>query len=855
MLLSIVFSMVIGSIMLSSLEKLAKRSAAPEVRPVIDTLYSELTTIGTVGIILFLGSSMGWFGEIGLVVYGEHPKMAVDGMERPAPGAAGPFATRVDRIDKILLLLMLVFVVSCVGLVIITAARFSDYEKLERLARRPDEVLAAAAATLRQADGGAAAKTELHSLAEQFQPENLLRLVGAEPRQTSTAEDEETEEDGGVFGAQGDEAAEEGRGPYAPSAAAAAAAATGSMPTFQRLSSLASSVGRSLGPPRPEKHEGLTFATPDDALDAVRFLTLRHQLLYQLRKQRSPPVKAGFDFGLYLRYCTAQDMTSVVGMEASAWLTFLLVLLVVAPTMIALGNITATYVLFTILGCLPPLAALCLGQHLRMARDALTDPTLVRAVTSRALGLSSGEHLLVEEGSAAASVASDDLSTAQLRHRGGRGLQSASADAGVSADASSSSSSSSPAAAAAAGSGILEDEAALPAASEALRDKDGAVTSLVAHGWPRLRGDRAAYRAADALRRSHHAAPARRYWCCGSSAVRETLRWCGMGCCLPADRDASAHARLLLFKEQPVEGFRFTLTFLNLVNAVYAAITIGLGTYVFVHVAGVWIGLLWLLAQLVPALLYIMVAPRVVADVALVTSVEQLVRRDCIRTAAVAQQSKLAEAAVKVLACLANTQRLRSASQWSLAQRRKRFEQAKSALGRAGVRAATAEAGRLFNSFLRSGQRELAASDLRLLLSSMGVVGTGGSSPEEDDQVVAEVLAAMDLDALEDGAPADPSTVAEEQTVSLQEFVQWYITSGPGSPNTASDDLSDIVDGVFAVLKPDDDGEVRLESIHEVLLRLDPNLDAGPVLAAWDSDQSGTLSKEELLRVLKDSLR
>lgn len=344
----------------------------------------------------------------------------------------------------------------------------------------------------------------------------------------------------------------------------------------------------------------------------------------------------------------------------------------------------------------------------------------------------------------------------------------------------------------------------------------------VAKGWPALNGGKAPYKAAREL-----------------------------------SKGSTPHGSLLYFGEASGPIYSFILTFLSLVNAVYASILVGALSIVFVTVFGVGGGIGLLVALLLPSMYFVTKLPSVVADMSVLVSVEDLVRQSEVREAATAQQKRLAGQAVKVLAHLAGSKAMRAAAKLSPEEKRRRFKAAEAELGEEAFRERRDTASRIFRSFLPEGKEELTAANLASLLKALHVI-RGDGSPE-DQAAVGEALAAMDVD--EDDADAtvgagegEEAALKEEPTISEVEFLGWYITAGPGALTTVDDDIDNLVNNVFRVLDSDSSGDVDLDELRAVLKDIDESIEVEAVLTAWDKDGDGKLSREELAIVFRSSL-
>lgn len=754
--LAIITILVGLSIMFETLEHFLRHWAAPEVQVILQTLYGELTTFGTVGILLFVAESTGVLKSVGTIVFGAKHSAAL--------------VERVERVDKILLLLMLCFVATSLVLVWRASRVTHEYDEFERMARSPASTLNAAVSALRGfPEVGAAFAAHVKA------------VTGTHATLPSESVEDVDEKAGG------------------DTTAKSRAGSGGSL-------------------------------SAETAIKAVAYLSLRHQFLFRLRRQRSPPVTASFDFATYLAYTLGKDMADVVQVQTSAWFVLLAAVYIIAPITLV-GSTALDFVVFVAVGCLPLGVLLLLRSHAQHARFLLTDPTMVMEVVRRST-LPFGTS-----GAAAAESVGDGAGSApgeSVRSRQGQSGTHRQGSTAIQADAESNS-------------------------PEERSSHDQTVTPRVAPGWPRLYGSNAPYRQ-DFGSGRRHATMLTRIFTAGSySALPPT----------------GAHDAVLLFSSDAGANYSFLLTCLSLFNSVYACILIGSISFVLVSLLGLALGLVALLVLLAPSAAFGLLLPGVVADISLVTSVEEMSRPVMIRQAIVARQAALAQSAVKVLACLANSEKMLDASKWTKERRLAKFDKARRVLGPEGTAAAEAEARRMFRAFVsrdKPGETELTIDDLRLLLTSLRVIDQR-ATPMEIETTVKQVLDAMDLDALDEadtplraaaegaataaaaGAEADETEpMVKEQTVSEAEFVQWFISVGPGSPITAEDDLQELVDGVMAILDADGDGSVSLLELRGVLGEIDPDIDVEAVLASWDKDHDGKLDRDELLQVFSESL-
>ena len=693
---------------------------------------------------------------------------------------------RVERVDKVLLLLILVFVVTCLVLVWRAWVRTDRYEALEALARTPERTLAGAVMAL---EADPAARTSV-----------------------------------------------EGRSSDAGASASTARPVLHSAPSFT-----------SRAPLKPVPGAPVTFSSAAEAVEAVEYLSLRHQFLYRLRRQRSPPVTPSFSLSAYLGYSLGQDMAGVVNIQIAAWLLLLLLIFLLAPVML-LGSPAAELAVFVAVGVAPCATLAVIGWHMRHARRALVDPTLLLEVARRAkagAGAAAGRRGGADSaaGGSADSVGSAD-GAMSLRHRA---VTSGSASAAAGAASVSAMS--------------RAEEGGSPPPGRGRAAAAAGSSAHVAHGWPLVQGLRADYRA---LAGASPSAP-----CLSCDAD------CWSLCCGGARLShESGHARLLWFGSRSPAAFSFLLTFTCLVSSVYVAVLLGGLSLVFSALLGPWLALAVVLALLVPPALFAAQLAGVVADLSVVVSVEELVRPDAVRSAVVQQQAALAGSAVRVLACLANSEALKQASRLTPDEQRARFEQSRAALGAVGFDDAMTEAARMFRAFLPAGRADMDRDALRSLLTSLGLVGRG-TAPGEDDAFVTQVLSAMDTDTRaeagaeadeagagggEAGAGADEAGAGEaaglipSPTVSLSEFQHWYVVHGPGAPLTADDDIDELAGRVFRSLDKDGSGSLSMQELRDAIGGID-DLDVEAVLAAWDKDRSGDISEAELRDALRESLR
>ncbi|KAA0176799.1 hypothetical protein FNF27_01621 [Cafeteria roenbergensis] len=720
---------------------------------------------------------------------------------------------RVERVDKVLLLLMAVFVATCLVLVWRAWARTSHYMRLEMFAKTPKETLEQAVEALRR------------------DPAVML----SEARRIAA-----------LAGDRG-----------APSQLASSGAPPGG------------AAASSPAPPKDGRQDASKpaaafFESAAEAAEAVEYLSLRHQFLYRQRRSRSPPVTRGFNFSLYLAHTLGRDMAAVVHIQVAAWVLLLLCIFAFAPVMLV-GIPAVELAVFVAVGVLPLAGLGCLGWHVSQAKQLLVDPTLLREALRRAGAVTSvrGMGTGTAAGSERDSVTSDTRRSAATHDQRG-GAASARLRRRAAAGA-----------AGAAGAGDASSPAAAGAATPSLAPTphpegeagraDRAVTALVAEGWPRLHGFRAPYRRGTAA--SEAAGSSGAEGAPGARAARAASRNGCYGWCCGETRgtEGGSHARTLWFGNASPSAFGFLLTFLCLVNAVYVSVLLGALASALVAILGPWIGLAALLGLLVPPAGFVALLPSVVANMSIVVSVEEMVRSEVVRQATVQQQAQLAGAAVKVLACLANSSKMVEASAMTPAERASRLEAARAALGEEGVAEAMDEAARMFDSFLPPGKEALDKDALARLLTSLGVLGRGDSEAGDAAALRAAMLA-MDEDDVSDAermrqAGEDPAPDGEgaglldSVTVSKQEFQHWYIILGPGAPNSAEQDLDVLVDTVFRALDRDGDGEISLSELRSALEGIDPSIDVEAVLAAWDSDRSGALSPEELRHVFVETMR
>jgi limonene-1,2-epoxide hydrolase len=360
---AIVTILILVSVALEMLQSYLLNETPEQIRIIVTVLYGTLTTVGTVGVLLFVAQSTGFLNTLGSSLFGAQHANALH--------------ERVDRVDKILLLLMIVFVLNSLFLVWSANRKLRRWKSLELRAKQPVSTLNQAVKAFSDKPG--AARRVLRLFPADRSPTNGGVPVPTEAGVPLLDDDAEDTKFFGLEGlADGDDDAE-------------AVAVTAD------------------------------FKSPWKALDAVKYLSIRQQFLFSLRRNKSPPVNASFAFDLYLINTLIRDMAHVVEVSPGAWIFTLFAIYCISPVMLIPDHILRL-VLFVAAGFLPVIFLLILRSHLIRVRELLVDGSLPREVALRALGLSSPPEAF--EASIASAPPSLRLHTSTAKPAASKGVTS-----------------------------------------------------------------------------------------------------------------------------------------------------------------------------------------------------------------------------------------------------------------------------------------------------------------------------------------------------------------------------------------------------------------------------------------------